>query len=453
MFTAADLAAACGGVWHNCPNVDFTGIETDSRKDLTGKLFLALSGEKFDGHDFALQAINSGAAAICANIAKKAYLPSDIPVLWVEDTLCAYQDIARFHRLRFPELTVIAVTGSVGKTSVKEMLYAVCSAASSPEEVLATCGNTNNQIGVPQNLLRLEKHHRFAVIEMGTSSPGEIEPLSRTALPQVAVVNSIAPCHLEKLNDLAGVAREKGAIYQALPPDGVAVMPYDSAQRQILENCAGTKKIVTFGSGSSADVFSVFKSGGISGCRFQLNIDGKSFEIDLPLSGRHQVLNAAAAACAAAAAGIEPGIIAGGLPQTRLPGMRDKITKSGMVTLINDAYNANPVSMKAVLSALAESETSDRIILVLGTMRELGELSDSAHHEILNFARNLFPRALIITVGQGFAGLQKSDRHFDLSSDAQDLVSSFFSGDEPVTILVKGSRGEALEMALPEFCR
>ena len=214
-FSAEELARGAGGRWTDGRGTAVSGVFTDTRQDGSGRLFIALSGENFDAHDFLPAAVSAGAAALCVAESKLGRLPEPcpVPVLAVADPLRSYQGIARLHRRRFPELTVAAVTGSVGKTSVKEMLCAIFTAAAGAERVLYTVGNTNNQVGVPQNLLRLQPQHRFAVIEMGTNHHGEIEPLSCCALPQVALVNSIAPCHLEFLGSLEGIAREKSRIF------------------------------------------------------------------------------------------------------------------------------------------------------------------------------------------------------------------------------------------------
>ena len=442
------FGAAVGGV---CLEV-ICGAYTDSRQDGSGKVFFALRGERFDGHDFLAQAVAAHAAALCVENGKKEFASSfGIPVFAVADTLRAYQDLANFFRRKNSKLTVFGVTGSVGKTSVKEMLRAICvSAAGNADVVLATEGNTNNQIGVPQNLFRLTLEHRFAVIEMGTSSPGEIAPLSLCALPDVALVNSIAPCHLENLHTLAGVAAEKGTISAGLPPDGCGVIPYEVNERPILEKAFAGHRLFTFGEATEADFQVEYLGGDLTGSSFSLRFpDGKKYVVSWHLSGRHQALNGAAASAAAWATGIAPEKIVAGLPMVKLPGMRMKKTVVDGVTYINDAYNANPASMTATLKQLAEAITDDRkLILLLGGMRELGEISRSAHREIMTLARKLFPRARIVTVGSEFDD-SPGDRHF-ATSGVENLAGIVNSND---TVFAKGSRGIALEKALPEAAR
>ena len=307
------------------------------------------------------------------------------------------------------------------------------------------------QIGVPQNLLRLTAATRYAVIEMGTNHPGEILPLSRITMPEVAVVNSIAPCHLEFLGDLDGVAREKATIFAGLRPEGTAVIPADLPQEPILRRAAGEHRILTFGASKAADCRVEYLGGALAGSRFRLIfITGEDFTVDWRLTGAHQAINAAAAAAVAQVLGIAPALIAAGLPETVLPGMRMKTAVIAGVTYINDAYNANPASMQAALTQLLELHPSGRLILVLGGMRELGEVSLAEHHSLLEFVHREFPEALTITVGAEFDGLD-SPRHFAAAADVAPVLSALVrSGD---VVFAKGSRGVGVENALPPAAR
>ena len=446
-FYPEELAAFCRGSWNKVPGKILSGIETDSRKDLSGKLFVALVGEKFDAHNFLEDAVAKGASAICVRRDKSHLVPENVSALIVDDTLLAYQNIAAGHRRKMTGLKIAAVTGSVGKTSVKEMLRAIFVAASCEEQVLATEGNTNNHIGVPQNLLRLTPNTRYAVIEMGTSSPGEIAVLSRMAEPDTAIVNSIAPCHLENLIDLDGVAREKGDIFLKLAANGVAVIPGDIPQSDILRSSAGEHTIRTFGDDDACDIRANYLRGDLGGSSFELLIGQKRYTVNWQLTGRHQCRNAASAASAAIAFGIAPEVIAKGLSNTVLPGMRGKIIKVGNATIYNDAYNANPASMAAVLKMVSESVTSEKVVLLLGTMLELGPGSSEEHNKMLQLARELFPDGIIYTVGSGFEGLSGSDRHYKVSTDAAEDIKQLTM--QNVVIVAKGSRGTALEKALP----
>lgn len=451
MFSAAGLIEITGGKWLNglMPECSLE-ISTDTRCDNCGKIFFALTGEKFDAHNFLEQAKSSGAQALCINRNRQNSAPENIPVLLVDDTLNAMQQCAAFHRRSFPDLTVFAVTGSVGKTSVKEMLRAICSAASSAEQTLFTIGNTNNQIGVCQNLLRLTDKHRFAVLEAGTNSPGEIRILADMIQPSGAIVNSIAPCHLEKLIDLDGVAREKSMIFHQLKRNGTAVFPAVTAGLEILQNASQKNQQMTFGIDGSGDISAVFIDGDLNGSTFELHFpDNKSFKINWHLTGRHNALNAAGAAALAYSSGIPAELIVQALPDTKLPGMRMKKTVVNGITYFNDAYNANPSSMNASISLLSSSKFPGRLFLLLGGMRELGEFSRKAHEELLTAVKEKRPDANLITVGDEFTGI--SELHFSSPEEAGEyLKKTLLPGD---TVFAKGSRGNAVEKALPEEAR
>ncbi len=447
LFSAAELAEFTGGVWFNSLEPEkFLAISTDTRCDNQGRIFFALSGERFDAHNFLDQAIRSGCEALCIEQNKCTDIPADIPVLLVRNTLSAMQNCAAGHRRKFSGITLFGVTGSVGKTSVKEMLFAICSHAAGAEHTLCTLGNTNNQIGVAQNLLRLTEQHRFAIIEAGTSSPGEIAPLSRMMAPDGAIINSIAPCHLEKLIDLDGVATEKKDIFLAMSDNSSAVFPAECAGIDILKKAACGHKICTFGMNGAGDVSARFISGDLTGSSFELTFpDGKSYLINWQLTGPHNALNAAGAAALTYSSGIPADIIIQGLPQTRLPGMRMKKIVTGQVTYYNDAYNANPSSMRASIELLASSPLPGRLILLLGGMRELGPSSAKEHRDLLDLIRKKLPDATVITIGREFAGLAAN--HFDTPEEAGIFLRTLVQPDD--TVFAKGSRGNAVEKALP----
>ncbi|WP_176014706.1 UDP-N-acetylmuramoyl-tripeptide--D-alanyl-D-alanine ligase [Victivallis sp. Marseille-Q1083] len=454
-FTAAELAAFTGGEWRFLPpsgDLTVSGVATDSRRDCRGRLFAALAGERFDAHDFLPAAIAAGCAALLIDRTAigKLPVPCPCPVLLTADTLAAYQAIAAGHRNRFPSLLVAAVTGSVGKTSVKEMLRSIFAAVYGAEQVLYTLGNTNNQIGVPQNLLRLHAGIRCAIIEMGTSAPGEIAPLSRTASPNAALVNAIAPCHLEKLHSLDGVAAEKADIFTALRPDGLAVIPAQSPGETILRAAAAPFRTVKFGPGG--DVQATYLGGNLSGSRIELSFaDGTILPVDWHLSGRHQAMNAAAAAALAAGLGIPPAAIADGLRHCELPGMRMEISRRDGNVYVNDAYNANPGSMIAALEHLAEFIHPEEWLLVLGDMLELGTYEEREHRAVLDALTRLLPTVRAILVGPRFrAALPAASPFLHTAADAEAarvlLRQLRREGD---FIFLKGSRGIHLENIMP----
>jgi UDP-N-acetylmuramoyl-tripeptide--D-alanyl-D-alanine ligase len=457
-FTSVELAEASGGEWRGgrLPAQALT-LCTDSREPASGSIFIAFRGEKFDAHDFLDAAVAHGAAALCVERRRAADLPlpAHLPVLVVEDTLAAYQRLARLHRRRFPALRIAAVTGSVGKTSVKEMLSAICRAAcgGDGDGVLSTIGNTNNYFGVPQNLLRLTARHRYAVLEIGTNHHGEIAPLSRIVEPQVALINSIAPCHLEFLGSLAGVAEEKAHIFDGLAPDGVAVIPLDAPEAAILEAKAAKFKVLRFGAEAGADVRAEYRRGTLDGSEFMLDFgSGGPFTVEWPLTGEHQARNAAAAAAAALALGIAPEVIAAGLRETKLPGMRMARSRIGSVTYVNDAYNANPESMAASLRMLAGMGSQDQLVLVLGDMLELGEFEADGHRDTLLLARERLPAAAIIAVGPRFrAAAAAAALPVEVCADAAAAGEALKKYRQPGRVVfLKGSRAMALEKALPE---
>lgn len=452
LFAAAELTAATGGRWLDVRRpAAVAALYTDTREAGAGRIFLALHGERFDAHDFLIKAVENGAGALIVEetAAAKVDPAWGLPVLLVADTLRAYQALGRLHRLRFPRLTVAAVTGSVGKTSVKEMLRAIFSAAAGAEAVLFTEGNTNNQVGVVQNLLRLTPGHRYAVIEMGTNHHGEIEPLSRTALPHAAVVNSIAPCHLEFLGSLAGVATEKGHIFDGLQPSGMAVIPQEAAAVEVLAARTAELPRRRFGTmpGPEVAVWAEYCRGDLDGSEVLLHFaSGATLPLRWELTGAHQAVNAAGAAALAEALGISPEVIVRGLADTRLPGMRMARCVRDGVTYVNDAYNANPASMRASFRQLAEALKPASLILVLGDMLELGAAEAAEHAGVLRDALAALPGARVLTVGPRFyraaAGLDGVATVADSDAARPVLAALVRSGD---TVFLKGSRGLKLE--------
>ena len=443
-ITAGDVIGdlACG----------YSRLCTDTRQDCTDALFIAISGETFDAHDFLDRAVAANAAALCIERQKQAKLPGglNIPVLLVDDTITAYQLLAREIKRRVPDLKTVAVTGSMGKTSTKEIIRAVLNAAYGKEHVLATAINLNNQIGVPQTLCGLTEAHHVAVIEAGTNHHGEIEPLSQAIEPDVAVISSIAPCHLEFLGDLNGVATEKSAIYKYLQPGGTAIFPVECPGKEILEQAANGFRTLTFGDSPQADIRGEYLGGNLHGSRIRLTFpDGASCETDWHLTGKHQALNAAAAGAVAVALGIPPETVIDGLKNAALPGFRMKISKHNGATWVNDAYNASPGSVAAILNWLADFIDDTKCVLVLGDMLELGEAKETAHKETLQLALKLFPQARIFTIGPIHAEfIPDGVTNFP---DAKTAIAAIHAAVKPGdTILLKGSRGMRLEQIEPE---
>lgn len=456
-FTFQEIADATGGKWINPPGDMLSGvncIKTDSRENCTGALFVALPGENFDGHNFLHKAAKAGAAALCVETKKLDKAPDNVSIIAVDNTLEAYQKLALFHRKRLENLKVIAVTGSNGKTSTKEMLRSIFTRAFGQEAVWATHGNTNNQVGVPQNIFHLNEKHRICILEMGTNHPGEIEPLSRVARPDAAVISFLGKAHIENFGTMGAIAREKCAIFSHLEKSGFAVIPDENLEQRILEEKAGKFNVFRFGSSGKADVRASYLGGNLYGSSFELNFkkSGKVKKISWKLSGIHQAMNAAAAACTASALGVSAEIIASGLQECVLPGMRMRIMEKNGVTWINDAYNANPDSMKSALFWLSEFINPSKMILVLGDMLELGNESKEAHQQTLKTAIELFPGAKIVAIGPCMTQASlKSNAEiiaFSNSSEAVDKVRAM--AKKGWSVFLKASRGTKLEIIEPE---
>lgn len=454
-FTAAEFAQATGGEWVGDLSAfpERAGFFSDTRLDGKNKLFFAFSGENFDAHNFLDAAAAAGCCALCIRKNFTGKTP-DLPLLKVDDVVKAFQNLAAYHRRAFPELVVAGVTGSVGKTSTKEMLRAIfVEFAGTPDAVLYTIGNTNNHLGVPQNLLRLNDKHRFAVIEMGTSSHGEILPLSLISSPAAAAVNTVAPCHLENLGSLDGVANEKSTIFAGVPETGTAVIGIGTHGEEILRRAAGCRKIITFGNDpEKCDVATRFDHGTLEGSTFTLTFfNQRSYTVSWSLTGVHQTGNAACAAALAIACGVPETAIVSGLSNTTLPGRRMKRTVVDQVTYINDAYNANPASMRALLTLLDETADKEKLVLCLGGMRELGERSTAEHTELLQIVAGKFPGVRLITVGREFENIPGNGKFFPTSPEAESYLASIVRPGDLVA--AKGSLGNRTELALPEAAR
>jgi len=450
-FTADELAAATGGRWLDPPPAGATGVSTDTRTIAAGSLFVALRGETFDGHAFLSAAAGAGAAA--AVVAEEVAAPAGLPRLRVAATLTALGAIAHHHRRRF-ELPVVGITGSSGKTTTREMVAAIL-AERGP--VLKSEGNLNNEVGVPLTLLRLAAPHQSAVIEMGMSHPGEIARLTAMSRPQVGVVTNAAAAHLEGLGSIDGVADAKAELYAGLPEGGVAVVNADDA-RMLARARASGRRLLTFAVGrqrrGDVAVLEVLAQDA-AGMRFLLGVGNRELEVVLPLVGAHNAQNAAAAACAAIALGSSDQEIVRGLAGVRPVGRRLRLERlpRGLL-LIDDCYNANPLSMAAALRTLADLARAEggRPLAALGDMLELGPSEAELHRGVGAAAASLpvarlfgfGPRSRETLAGALAAGLPP-DRTFhteDVAALAEAVRTATAPGD---VLLVKGSRGMKLE--------
>jgi UDP-N-acetylmuramoyl-tripeptide--D-alanyl-D-alanine ligase len=439
-----ELAGATGG--RPCGlNVRCNGIATDTRSLMPGDLFVALCGPRFDGHDFLAEARRRGAVAALVSREVEAGLPT----VTVEDTLVALGRLAGWWRGRFA-VPVAAVTGSNGKTTVKEMLARILSGLGAG---VVTRGNLNNEIGVPMTVLGLNSGHRYAVIEMGARAPGDIAWLAAIVRPEVAVVTNAASAHLAGFGDLAGVARAKGELFTGLPADGIAVINEDDPHAAGWRAMAGDRRIIGFSAERPADVFAdAIVADGNGACAFDLHLPQGQARVALRVPGRHNVMNALAAAAVACGMGatleqVVAGLQAmGGVPR-RLqlrPGVHDS-------RVLDDTYNANPDSMAAALDVLAACGQGGEKILVLGDMGELGDAARQLHERIGRKARavgvdglHAFGTLTEAAAAAFGAGAQHyADREALIRGVRETLRARVGGGS--ATVLVKGSRVMCME--------
>lgn len=358
------------------------GISTDTRTLEEGNLFVALAGKHFDGHDHLAAAGEKGAAGLLIRMDQGGTLPAgtkNLPVIGVPDTLWALGEIARSWRRRF-SLPVVAITGSSGKTSTKEMLSAVLSLS---RKALATEGNLNNLIGLPQTLLKINAGHEFAVVELGMNTPGEIARLTSIAEPDIGLITNIGPAHLEGLGSIEAIREEKGALFRVMNGKGTAIINHDDAEVAILaERWHGRR--ITFGLRPGAEITARrIEKTGPEGVRFTLVVEGAETPVILAVPGEHNVQNALAAAAAARALGFDREAIAAGLAAFRpVPGRMEIRRLGNGVSLILDAYNANPASVREALKTLQDLRREGRAVVILGDMLELGAQALEWHEEI-----------------------------------------------------------------------
>ncbi|MBI1893785.1 MAG: UDP-N-acetylmuramoyl-tripeptide--D-alanyl-D-alanine ligase, partial [Candidatus Rokubacteria bacterium] len=383
-FTLEELAKGSGGRLVSGPAAgELTGVSIDSRTLRPGEAFVAIRGHRLDGHAFCADALEKGAGALVVADPAAAPPTRAVPVILVDDSTLALQRLARFHRARF-ELPVVAITGSNGKTTTKELTAAVLSVRF---RVLKSEGSLNNQWGVPLTLLRLAPEHEALVIEIGMSALGEIATLAALAQPTIGVLTNIGPVHLEFLGSLEAVQKAKGELVRAIGPEGTVVLNADDPLVLALAKEA-RGRVVTFGFEASAHVRARGVARGESALAFTLVIGVSSAPVSLPLAGRHNVSNALAAAAVGSLFGLAPREIAEGLGRARPAAHRLTWIDAGGTLILDDCYNANPSSVAAALETLVE-EPGVRTIAVLGDMLELGAAAEAAHLEVGRLAARL----------------------------------------------------------------
>jgi UDP-N-acetylmuramoyl-tripeptide--D-alanyl-D-alanine ligase len=423
------------------PDREFAGCSTDSRNVAAGELFIALRGARHDGHDFVAAALQRGAGGALVD---RVPMDAPQPLVLADDTRTALAALARAWRRRCGA-TVVAVTGSNGKTTVKEMIASI---AAREGAVLATRGNLNNDIGVPLTLFGLGPEQRWAVIEMGANHPGEIALLCGIARPEVALITQCAPAHLEGFGSIDGVAAAKAEIYAGLGADGTAIINADDRYAGYWRGIAGSRRQLSFGFAAGATIRAERLHDHGGAVDFTLLTPQGAIDVRLPLPGRHNVVNALAACAAAEALGIAPASMKAGLEQMQpVKGRLQFRTGRAGTTLIDDTYNANPASLEAALRVL-ESRAGRRW-LVLGDMGELGAGAADLHEAAGTAARTHGVERLY-AVGplgtQAVAAFGAGARHF---ADHASLIAALLA-DLPrgATILVKGSRAMRMEQVV-----
>lgn len=386
MLSLQEILAATGGRCENMRELVFSGITTDSRVESSGELFVALCGERFDGHAYCQMALEHGASAVLVS-KPVPELPAGTVVITVADTLLAYQQIAHAYRMGHEHLRVVAVTGSNGKTSTKDMIAACLETGF---KVVKTQGNFNNEIGLPKTLLSIEPDTEVVVVEMGMRGLGQIRELCDIAQPDVAVVTNVGETHMELLGSMENIARAKREIVEGLTAEQVAVLNADN--EYVAAMAAKTDaQVVTYGYSGKAtfrgDNVVTTAQGSVFTC-----IDSRSgerAEVNMPFIGEHNVQNALAAIAVGAVFGVKLNDSAKALMTAKLTGSRQEIVHAGTLTVINDAYNASPASMEAALKTLHEAKKAAhgaRTIAVLADMLELGDISYDSHRRVGQFA-------------------------------------------------------------------
>ena len=439
---AAMLDVPCNGA-----DADVLRVSTDSRSIQPGDLFIALRGEKFDGGNYAAQALKQGAVGV---VLDRTQAPDIATAIRVDDTRLALGKLAAAWRNRF-SLPVVAITGSNGKTTVKEMLAAILrEEAGSESAVLNTEGNLNNDIGLPLMLLRLRETHRYAVLEMGMNHAGEIDYLTRLARPDVAVINNALTAHIGFLGSVENIARAKGEIFNGLSDAGIAVFNADDAHAWLWREANAQRRVIDFGLAQTATVRGRYQPTDF-GAALTLTLPDATLEIELQVPGAHNVMNALAAAAAAFALDVSHRSMVAGL--SGFTGIKGRLQKKPALhgsTFIDDTYNANPDSVKAALAVLAQQP--GKKILVLGDMGELGTDAAAMHAQIGLAARAAGVDKLLAlgeltqeTVGAFGAGAMHFERIQELLAELENELTP------DTTVLVKGSRFMQMERVVQSF--
>ena len=444
-MTLENIATVCG-VYHGDPaksKQEVTNIVIDSRKIEPGGLFIATKGERVDGHSFIRQVMEKGALAV---VSEQELPDADFPYILVKDSFTALKQIAAFYREQL-SVHVVGITGSVGKTSTKEMIAGVLSAK---YHVMKTEGNFNNEIGLPLTILRIREEDEVAVLEMGISDFGEMSRLTQMAKPDISVITNIGQCHLENLKTRDGILKAKTEIFEGMNEHGKAVLNGGDDKLRTVKLVKGHRPYYFNDPSCYADHI---VSHGIFGTSCEIHMDGELIRAEIKVPGQHQVTNTLAAVRVAMLLGLDMEQMTRGIASVVPIAGRNRIIQEGNFTLIDDCYNANPVSMKAALDLLSLADT--RKVAILGDMFELGENSDMLHSGVGCYAKG--KTDLLICIGENAkhiydgakeAGVAHIYHFTDKESFLREKENLLQAGD---TILLKASHGMAFETLISQL--
>ncbi len=451
-LTLSRVAAFAGGrIDAGKAETKISRVSTDSRTLQSGDLFVPLRGANFDGHKFIAQAAERGASGAMVDEKWSGEAPGGFALIRVADTLAGYQALAANYRMTLP-LKVVAITGSNGKTSTKDF---VAAALAKKFRVTKTEGNFNNHVGLPQTMLAANRDDEIAVWEIGMNHPGEIAPLAKLAVPDVAIITNIGVAHIEFMGSREAIADEKGALAEAVGPGGVVILSADDSFSEMIAK--KTRARVVLAGVENGSVRATDISQHSTGSEFTILEGAHRCRAQLPVPGIHMVQNAMLAVAAGRAFGLSLEECAAGLASTPLTKARLQIREIGGIQFIDDSYNANPDSMKAALRTLLELDADGRRIAVLGEMGELGEESERGHREVGECAATVRVDELIAvgsagakTLARGAenAGLEKTTAVSSPGEAASILEKIAAPGD---LILIKGSRSARMERVMEEF--
>ncbi len=445
MFDPDDLAGWCGGTWSHTPGRPITSVGHDTRTLSEGSLYVALPGARVDGHALLEDAKKAGAVA-CVCLRGKA--GPDLPGLEVEDVGEALKKLAAGYRKTLSGC-IIGVTGSAGKTTVKDMLAAMCAQQGSS---CCTKGNWNNQVGLPLSLLAMETGDAFGVYELGMNQPGEIEELAGILQPRVGVISSIGEAHLERLGSVEAIAREKSSLLAALPSDGLAILDKDSPWFELMKSTC-TCRVVTVSMRDPAEYRGTVDFSSPDRLRIHDTARNERVELSIPLPGEHMCRNVLLAVAVARECGVGWEALSAGLTAYRPAPMRWERTRVGEWDLINDAYNANPLSMRSAILTFSELSTNGEKWLVLGGMAELGADEQRMHEELGAYV-NSFTLDGVMLIGPKAAWMKESISSLPVVEAggcveaAEEILSRVPEG---ATLLLKASRADQLELVVKEL--